>query len=492
MPTTPLKMGRKQQNSTIQAFFPPAPSKKRRIIEDLPASPAKSWSLPAGIVYKQVKIGQIQPGPGRITFTGRVANYREVEKNSKLATAAKILLRMALMDETGSIDIKFWLTRPLAATHRVKLGALATVHTTFVSALSSEESESSAAKFMISVSDTDKSANVEFLADSDENWADFRVPIGMDEEGKLEKLMPLKCFVETGSDTPGHRLMVCVKWKGAKKTIPKKDGGTVEKRDIGVFDDSMEGTLTLWGSMVSTADTWEISKTVLLLASPSLKLWRRDVQLTCGPATLVCVDPIHRDTQWLRTYAQKLLRKPDICAPFPYDEFDWKAALYGEQRMKFTFGDIDKYSRNIDAYVNQLPAGQCVGWLNVVITEINVSSLYRRNMLLCGSCCGFTVFTNELSPGCRKCDQPIESMRPNPNIVGRISDETGCVSGGSMIWSEQAWESLLGRNVKELSENTSPEVLRYFDEFFLFMRINLAFGWDPEIGKIAVWDVVPS
>jgi hypothetical protein len=60
-----------------------------------------------------------------------------------------------------------------------------------------------------------------------------------------------------------------------------------------------------------------------------------------------------------------------------------------------------------------------------------------------------------------------------------------------MIWSEQAWESLLGRTVQELAENTSTDVLRYFDEFFLFMRINLAFGWSPEIGKIAVWDVLP-
>jgi hypothetical protein len=166
--------------------------------------------------------------------------------------------------------------------------------------------------------------------------------------------------------------------------VPKKDGGTAEKREIGVFDDSMEGTLTLWGFMISTADTWEISKTVLLLTTPSLKLWRKDVQLTCGSRTLVCVDPTHRDAQWLRTYAQKLLRKPDICAPFPYEEFNWKEALHGDQRMKFTFGDIDKYSRNINAYTDQLPTGQCVGWLNVMITEINVSSLL---VFLLRCCC---------------------------------------------------------------------------------------------------------
>lgn len=45
---------------------------------------------------------------------------------------------------------------------------------------------------------------------------------------------------------------------------------------------------------------------------------------------------------------------------------------------------------------------------------------------------------------------------------------------------------------KELAENTSIDILKYFDDFFLFTRINLAFGWSPDVGKIAVWDVGPS
>jgi hypothetical protein len=94
----------------------------------------------------------------------------------------------------------------------VKLGALAAVHTTFVAALAGEELEKSAARCMVSISDTDKSAHIEFPEDSDDNWADFRVPIGIDSEGRLEGLIPLKCFVETGSEAPGSRLMVCVKW----------------------------------------------------------------------------------------------------------------------------------------------------------------------------------------------------------------------------------------------------------------------------------------
>lgn len=58
--------------------------------------------------------------------------------------------------------------------------------------------------------------------------------------------------------------------------------------------------------------------------------------------------------------------------------------------------------------------------------------------------------------------------------------------------SERAWLSFLGRSGQELAENTSSEVLRYFDDYFLFARMTLAFGWDPEVGKIAVWDVLAS
>jgi len=160
------------------------------------------------------------------------------------------------------------------------------------------------------------------------------------------------------------------------RLVPRKDGvGTAEKREIGIFDDSMEAILTLWGSMTSSANDWEISKTVLLLTAPCIKLWRKDVQLSLSPASLVDIDPIHREAQWLRSYAQKLLRKPNICQPFPYTEFDWRGGLFGDVRLKYTFADIDTYSRNIEDFVHQVPGNQCTGYLSVVIVEMNVSTL---------------------------------------------------------------------------------------------------------------------
>ena len=45
------------------------------------------------------------------------------------------------------------------------------------------------------------------------------------------------------------------------RPVQRKDGNSVEKREIGVFDDTMEVTLTLWGSMTASADSWDVSKT---------------------------------------------------------------------------------------------------------------------------------------------------------------------------------------------------------------------------------------
>jgi hypothetical protein len=105
--------------------------------------------------------------------------------------------------------------------------------------------------------------------------------------------------------------------------------------------------------------------------------------------TLVNIDPILRDTQWLRDYAKRLLRKPNICQPFPYEEFDWEELLHGELRLKYTFGDLDKYSRNIEAYKHQLPANQCGGYITAVITEMNIASLYVLFVAPVGAGTGF-------------------------------------------------------------------------------------------------------
>lgn len=97
----------------IEAFFPPIPKptppQRKRKADDGPDEPAPSppspWTPQPGSTYAATAIGAIKAGSGRITFTGRVANFREQERSSKAAAAAKVLLKMALMDDSGVVDV---------------------------------------------------------------------------------------------------------------------------------------------------------------------------------------------------------------------------------------------------------------------------------------------------------------------------------------------------------------------------------------------------
>ena len=64
-------------------------------------------------------------------------------------------------------------------------------------------------------------------------------------------------------------------------------------------------------------------------------------------------------------------------------------------------------------------------------------------------------------------------------------DETGSVSSGGLIWSDHAWEQLLGRSAEHLIAD-DIESLRNLEQRMLFLRLSLIIGWNVELGKLAV------
>jgi len=106
----------------------------------------------------------------------------------------------------------------MAVRQVVKLGVLATVHTTFVAMLSPKELGSSAATCMVSISDTDVAANVEFLENGDENYADYKA-----DAGKGGELIPLKVFAESWLHVDNAKLLVCIKWVCKSGADPRRE-----------------------------------------------------------------------------------------------------------------------------------------------------------------------------------------------------------------------------------------------------------------------------
>lgn len=71
--------------------------------------------------------------------------------------------------------------------------------------------------------------------------------------------------------------------------------------------------------------------------------------------------------------------------------------------------------------------------------------------------------------------------------IGLLADETGCITGDHILFSGRAWNSFFGRPVEEVVEEASVKLLRHFEQISLFNRFTMVFGFDPGVGKVAVW-----
>jgi hypothetical protein len=75
--------------------------------------------------------------------------------------------------------------------------------------------------------------------------------------------------------------------------------------------------------------------------------------------------------------------------------------------------------------------------------------------------------------------------------LGNVIDETGQISSGKLILSNEAWEQLLGRTAEQLV--TAPlDVMEYLEQRLLFLRLTLGFGFylgEDEVGRLAIWCV---
>lgn len=275
------------------------------------------------------------------------------------------------------------------------------------------------------------------------------------------------------------KVLVCVKSIAGRRKFTTKAGYKAEKVDVNVFDDTSEATLTLWGCITSSASSWKVSHTILLLTNPGFKDDRRAmISLTTG--THVDVDPCMADAVWLREFAQRLTMREHVNQPFPENVFDIEEATSSEVRILFTLADIDEFVR---AASKEL----FMGYLSVMIMELNIVNLHQRTMMFCSECCGLPIFANCLTATCKQCEKPI-SLAINPRLIGTLIDETGAIGSGKLIWRPQAMEQLLGRTAMELSMS-SPALLKYLEQRLLFLRLSVLFGWSEQVGKLAACQV---
>jgi hypothetical protein len=146
-----------------------------------------------------------------------------------------------------------------------------------------------------------------------------------------------------------------------------------------------------------------------------------------------------------------------------------------------------------------------------MILELHITTLSQRTMLLCTEwsalhfflrtsesiiisdsnpspySCGIPIYANTITATCKQCSKSVP-LRINPRLVGTLVDESGAVGCGGLVWSEAAWEQLLGRTAEELTQ-ASKELLAYLEHRLLFLKVTLLFGWSEELKKLCVCKV---
>ena len=100
------------------------------------------------------------------------------------------------------------------------------------------------------------------------------------------------------------------------RTVTTKYGKPAEKIETTVFDDTSEAAFTLWGRATSSASTWQASQTILLLTNPGIRDQSR-VTIALDTRTHVDVNPCMSDADWLRDFAQRLIKRDHVNLPFP-------------------------------------------------------------------------------------------------------------------------------------------------------------------------------
>ena len=191
-----------------------------------------------------------------------------------------------------------------------------------------------------------------------------------------------------------------------------RNGTTSELLSLGIFDDTADASLTLYGPLSDSAAVFHPSNTILLISNPGWRI-EKTARLSLNGNSRLDIDPDMGDARRLRSLAQRLTRKEHVNPAFP--DVDVTYFETASVRALYTLADIDDFARSN-------PREKVLGYISVIITELSIVTPFKRYMLMSNECCGIPIFANTITATCRQCDREI-GLRINPCIV-RYSNPT--------------------------------------------------------------------
>jgi hypothetical protein len=194
-----------------------------------------------------------------------------------------------------------------------------------------------------------------------------------------------------------------------------RNGTTSELITLGIFDDTSDGLLTLYSSMCDSASLFVPSETVLLISNPGWRI-EKMAKLTLTGNSRIDINPDMGDARRLRALAKRLTKKEHVNPPFPVADDVVDGFENAVVRALYTLADVDDVARSLS---NKGCKETIAGYLSVVITELNIVTPFKRNMLMSNECCGIPIFANSTQVTCKQCEKLVE-LRINPRIVSHL------------------------------------------------------------------------
>ncbi|TIA19430.1 hypothetical protein D6C80_02931 [Aureobasidium pullulans] len=448
------------QSTSIQSFFSTRPSPTKVIPPESSPVPGDGFTAeeldnallpvrqdnwtPRG-VYDEYEIDALMFGLNRVKIVGRLVNMFESSYTTKLPKRLGGSVHLVVKDDTGAVT---------------------TFRGSFPCAV--------APLYIKIFPEKDKSCRIRVLEGAE--FANLcRKPLNCQ-----PTLMSLKAFAQGGSEVIDAKILVVVKSVSARKRVTKKDGTEAYVTRVVLMDDTDEATLSLWDTTSTTPNDWQPSHTALLISSPSLNVSHKN-WLALASDTFVDVDPCIPEAERLRGFAGRKVKREHINPTFPYEEYALWSIIKPNERVLYSLADVDDRAR-------KNPGETFEGYLSMIIMDLNMTTLRQQNMLMCNECCGIPIYANAKVAKCKHCDSQV-SLRVNPRLIGKLVDESGCITSGKLVLSDHAWTRLLGRSAQEMIES-SASTLKSVEHRMLHIRITLRFWWSEEVGKLVISEVL--
>ncbi|KAG0359501.1 hypothetical protein BG005_000661 [Podila minutissima] len=183
-------------------------------------------------------------------------------------------------------------------------------------------------------------------------------------------------------------VVVCVKKLNPTSNVNTKNGPKA-RRVIAVFDlHGQNASLTLWGNEIcDAADSWTSMET-----SPQLSIYAMKPQITISFLTHIQVNPICKNVEWLRHFADQCASLPDQLNPVA-DPSD----------VQLTQIQSCYYIIDISHCLNTLGFLEMVyGFCYAVICQLDIDNHSEMLLSKCPSCKEpITSFKIEACPSCR-------------------------------------------------------------------------------------------